>query len=145
MVLFPLRHSTSRMPLARPLVYHNAKHGSRMSTRTNIATVLRTIAHTSSADSRSAEAEPEPYWTHLRPWKDVKAHQFLAYSWQVRHSIRATTFQLLTRDMMTASQHDRTPREASRILGTDRTTGNLRPTSRRAQPTYDPRGIPLRR
>lgn len=144
MVLFLLRHSTSRTPLARPLVYHSAKHGSRTSTRLNIAAALRTIAHTSSVDSKSAEAEPEPYWTHLRPWKDVKADQFLAYSWQVRHSIRATTFQLLIRDVMTESQHDRTPREASRILGTDRTTGDLRPTSRRAQPTYDSRGIPLR-
>lgn len=145
MVLFLLRHSTSRMPLARPLVHHSAKHGSRISTRTNIISAIRTIAHTPSVDSGSAEAEPEPYWTHLRPWKDVKAHQFLVYSWQVRHPRRTTTFRRLTRGVMTASQHDRTPREASRILGTNRTTGYPRRTSKRTQPTHYSRGIPFRR
>jgi hypothetical protein len=44
----------------------------------------RTFTTTSFLPQHASATGPEPYWTHVKPWQEVQAADFLSYGWQVR-------------------------------------------------------------
>jgi hypothetical protein len=67
---------------------HERQHTMRRISRTygwsKTVTAPRTFATTSLLPQHASATESGPYWTHVKPWQEVQAADFLSYGWQVR-------------------------------------------------------------
>jgi lysine 2,3-aminomutase len=51
----------------------------------NLTAKPRRFTTTPDINKDASRTDPTPYWTHVRPWKEVPAADFLNYGWQVRY------------------------------------------------------------